>query len=249
MFAKPPLRAPKDASPKPRSGSGTPDRGQHHPKRQAPSSTAYMQVQNNQPRLTDRQKQAALQRQLAIEYGNLQAKRLQNARPKSSSLQRAQTTVTIPPPHATTREPSHDHSKQRLTAAVQPQPAIRQSQSQRQIGQAAKQRPSTAKASSKPQLDLKPKLKSPKPDREVKNMLAAAVASVEKPQPAARERPQTALAKKTKKPVKKADPVSRFQSMHHEWKKSTFLQAPKGRKLELDRFNKWRQLADTVNEK
>jgi len=27
------------------------------------------------------------------------------------------------------------------------------------------------------------------------------------------------------------------------------LSEPKGRKLELDRFNKWRQLADTTNER
>ena len=52
-----------------------------------------------------------------------------------------------------------------------------------------------------------------------------------------------------KKAVKKSDPVSRWQSLQHEWKKSSFLTQPKGRKLELDRFNKWRQLADTVNEK
>ena len=46
-----------------------------------------------------------------------------------------------------------------------------------------------------------------------------------------------------KKPVaKKNDPVSRYQSMQNEWSKSSYLAKSKtgGRKLELDRFNKWR---------
>lgn len=50
--------------------------------------------------------------------------------------------------------------------------------------------------------------------------------------------------------MKKSDPVSRYQSLQHEWKKSKFLKGgTQGRKLELDRFNKWRQLTDTANEK
>ena len=48
-----------------------------------------------------------------------------------------------------------------------------------------------------------------------------------------------------KKPVgknKKSDPVSRYQNLQHEWKKSNFLKGcsnKQGRKLDLDRFNKW----------
>ena len=58
--------------------------------------------------------------------------------------------------------------------------------------------------------------------------------------------------KKMKAQNKKSDPVSRFQSMQAEWGKQKFLKCGGDhgqRKLELDRFNKWRVLADTVNEK
>ena len=52
------------------------------------------------------------------------------------------------------------------------------------------------------------------------------------------------IMKETKKKpaAKKNDPVSRYQSMQNEWSKSSYLAKSKtgGRKLELDRFNKWR---------
>lgn len=45
---------------------------------------------------------------------------------------------------------------------------------------------------------------------------------------------------------KKTDPVSRYQNIQNEWSKSVFLKkgGQNGRKLELDRFNKWRVLVD-----
>jgi len=62
------------------------------------------------------------------------------------------------------------------------------------------------------------------------------------------QRPQTAKPAKTKKAAgkKKNDPVSRFKNIQNEWSKSKFLQkgGQTGRKLELDRFNKWRVLVD-----
>lgn len=55
---------------------------------------------------------------------------------------------------------------------------------------------------------------------------------------------QKMIMKETKKKpaAKKNDPVSRYQSMQNEWSKSSYLAKSKtgGRKLELDRFNKWR---------
>lgn len=50
---------------------------------------------------------------------------------------------------------------------------------------------------------------------------------------------------------KKNDPVSRYQNLRNEWSKSTFLKkhGPQGRKLELDRFNQWRKLADDENKR
>ena len=51
---------------------------------------------------------------------------------------------------------------------------------------------------------------------------------------------------------KKTDPVSRYQSMQNEWSKSSFLKKTtggNGRKLELDRFNQWRKLADDENKR
>ena len=50
---------------------------------------------------------------------------------------------------------------------------------------------------------------------------------------------------------KKNDPVSRYQNLRNEWSKSTFLtkHGPQGRKLELDRFNQWRKLADDENKR
>jgi hypothetical protein len=62
------------------------------------------------------------------------------------------------------------------------------------------------------------------------------------------QRPQTAKPAKSKKATgkKKNDPVSRFKNIQNEWSKSKFLQkgGQTGRKLELDRFNKWRVLVD-----
>ena len=52
--------------------------------------------------------------------------------------------------------------------------------------------------------------------------------------------------------MKKNDPVSRYQSMQNEWSKNNFLKKTKGgdgRKLELDRFNQWRKLADDENKR
>jgi hypothetical protein len=55
---------------------------------------------------------------------------------------------------------------------------------------------------------------------------------------------------KQSKKVKKSDPVSRYQSMQHEWGKSKFLKGGnQGRKLELDRFNRWRVMTDNINTK
>ena len=50
---------------------------------------------------------------------------------------------------------------------------------------------------------------------------------------------------------KKNDPVSRYQNLKNEWSKQTFLKkhGPQGRKLELDRFNQWRKLADNENKR
>lgn len=53
-------------------------------------------------------------------------------------------------------------------------------------------------------------------------------------------------------PKKKNDPVSRYQSMQNEWSKNNFLKKTtggNGRKLELDRFNQWRKLADDENQR
>jgi hypothetical protein len=53
-------------------------------------------------------------------------------------------------------------------------------------------------------------------------------------------------------PKKKNDPVSRYQTMQNEWSKISFLKKTKGgngRKLELDRFNQWRKLADDENQR
>jgi hypothetical protein len=52
-------------------------------------------------------------------------------------------------------------------------------------------------------------------------------------------------------PKKKSDPVSRYQSMQQQWTKSKFLKCggQQGRKLELDRFQKWRTMTDVQNEK
>ena len=61
------------------------------------------------------------------------------------------------------------------------------------------------------------------------------------------------MSNKQKLPTtrKKVDPVSRFHNMQNEWSKNTFLKnkGQQGRKLELDRFNKWRQLVDEDNKK
>lgn len=58
-------------------------------------------------------------------------------------------------------------------------------------------------------------------------------------------RPTTAKTSKFNKNTKKqtkTDPVSRYQSMQNQWSQSAFLSknGQTGRKLELDRFNKWR---------
>ena len=52
---------------------------------------------------------------------------------------------------------------------------MKASQSQRQIQTAQPKRPVTAKASARPQIDLKPKMKTPKPVKEVQNALTVAV--------------------------------------------------------------------------
>ena len=53
-----------------------------------------------------------------------------------------------------------------------------------------------------------------------------------------------AMAKKSNKPMKKTDPVSRYQSLQNEWKRSKNLVSnnKEGRKLDLDRFHKWSSL-------
>ena len=53
-------------------------------------------------------------------------------------------------------------------------------------------------------------------------------------------------------PKKKNDPVARYQSMQNEWAKSNYLKKTTGgggRKLQLDRFNQWRKLADDENKR
>lgn len=58
------------------------------------------------------------------------------------------------------------------------------------------------------------------------------------------KRPGTAKVAKPMKAKKqtKTDPVSRYQNMRNQWSQNAFLQSngQTGRKLELDRFNKWR---------
>ena len=64
-------------------------------------------------------------------------------------------------------------------------------------------------------------------------------------------RPGTSGMKGVPPRQKKNDPVSRYQNLRNEWSKSTFLKkhGPQGRKLELDRFNQWRKLADDENKR
>jgi len=64
-------------------------------------------------------------------------------------------------------------------------------------------------------------------------------------------RPQTAKINypkclPKKKQNGKTDPVSRYQNLQKDWKKQKFLKANRdkeGRKLDLDRFNKWSSMA------
>lgn len=55
--------------------------------------------------------------------------------------------------------------------------------------------------------------------------------------------------KKANKAYKKSDPVSRYQSLQNEWKKSKNLVSnnKEGRKLDLDRFHKWSSLVHAHN--
>ena len=68
--------------------------------------------------------------------------------------------------------------------------------------------------------------------------------------PPALNRPNSGI--KGVPPKKKNDPVSRYQSIQNEWSKNNFLKKTtggNGRKLELDRFNQWRKLADDENKR
>lgn len=61
----------------------------------------------------------------------------------------------------------------------------------------------------------------------------------------------TLLTKKKGAKPKKTDPVSRYQNLQNDWKKNNLIKngaTKQGRKLELERFNKWSQACKAYND-